>query len=282
MDDILTIIRKKKNGLTKKQRIVAEYMLEHQDEMSYITLRDLSRKIGVTEITILNTCQALGFEGINAVKYEFRKAQILEEKIDVIDEISTYNIGVVPGYELSDKEQFLKEVGTEEIGMLKDYWASVDLHRIFEAAELCTGYDRVFICGRGFSYTVAELLQNYLSYGDIYASVVNTELNDNTYGMLPVLKPDTLVIVISFPDYYYMTTKVAEFAKKAGAKLLAVTDREDTEVARLADLVLAAPTRSRIFMNTLSAVMMMLNLFASALTSIQPEKSSFLFGRNRL
>lgn len=282
MDDILTIIRKKKNGLTKKQRIVAEYMLEHQDEMSYITLRDLSRKIGVTEITILNTCQALGFEGINAVKYEFRKAQILEEKIDVIDEISTYNIGVVPGYELSDKEQFLKEVGTEEIGMLKDYWASVDLHRIFEAAELCTGYDRVFICGRGFSYTVAELLQNYLSYGDIYASVVNTELNDNTYGMLPVLKPDTLVIVISFPDYYYMTTKVAEFAKKAGAKLLAVTDREDTEVARLADLVLAAPTRSRIFMNTLSAVMMMLNLLASALTSIQPEKSSFLFGRNRL
>ena len=282
MDDILTIIRKKKNGLTKKQRIVAEYMLEHQDEMSYITLRDLSRKIGVTEITILNTCQALGFEGINAVKYEFRKAQILEEKTDVIDEISTYNIGVVPGYELSDKEQFLKEVGTEEIGMLKDYWASVDLHRIFEAAELCTGYDRVFICGRGFSYTVAELLQNYLSYGDIYASVVNTELNDNTYGMLPVLKPDTLVIVISFPDYYYMTTKVAEFAKKAGAKLLAVTDREDTEVARLADLVLAAPTRSRIFMNTLSAVMMMLNLFASALTSIQPEKSSFLCGRNRL
>lgn len=282
MDDILTIIRKKKNGLTKKQRIVAEYMLEHQDEMSYITLRDLSRKIGVTEITILNTCQALGFEGINAVKYEFRKAQILEEKIDVIDEISTYNIGVVPGYELSDKEQFLKEVGTEEIGMLKDYWASVDLHRIFEAAELCIGYDRVFICGRGFSYTVAELLQNYLSYGDIYASVVNTELNDNTYGMLPVLKPDTLVIVISFPDYYYMTTKVAEFAKKAGAKLLAVTDREDTEVARLADLVLTAPTRSRIFMNTLSAVMMMLNLFASALTSIQPEKSSFLFGRNRL
>lgn len=282
MDDILTIIRKKKNGLTKKQRIVAEYMLEHQDEMSYITLRDLSRKIGVTEITILNTCQALGFEGINAVKYEFRKAQILEEKTDVIDEISTYNIGVVPGYELSDKEQFLKEVGTEEIGMLKDYWASVDLHRIFEAAELCTGYDRVLICGRGFSYTVAELLQNYLSYGDIYASVVNTELNDNTYGMLPALKPDTLVIVISFPDYYYMTTKVAEFAKKAGAKLLAVTDREDTEVARLADLVLAAPTRSRIFMNTLSAVMMMLNLFASALTSIQPEKSSFLFGRNRL
>ena len=160
MDDILTIIRKKKNGLTKKQRIVAEYMLEHQDEMSYITLRDLSRKIGVTEITILNTCQALGFEGINAVKYEFRKAQILEEETDVIDEISTYNIGVVPGYELSDKEQFLKEVGTEEIGMLKDYWASVDLHRIFEAAELCTGYDRVLICGRGFSYTVAELLQN--------------------------------------------------------------------------------------------------------------------------
>ena len=274
MDDILTLIRRKKNDLTKKQRIVAEYMLENPDEMSYITLKDLSRKIGVTEITILNTCQALGFDGINAVKYEFRKAQILVEKTDVVDELTTYNNNLVPDYELSDKELFLREVGDEEIRMLKAYWETADLGKIFEAAELCTRYDRIIICGRGFSFTVAELLQNYLSYVDIFSSVVNTELNDSTYGMLAALNASTLVIVISFPDYYYMTTKVAEFAKNAGTKLIAITDRPDTEVAELSDLTLAAPTMARIFMNTLSAVMMLLNLFASALTSIQTEKKN--------
>ena len=92
--------------------------------------------------------------------------------------------------------------------------------------------------------------------------------------MLAALNASTLVIVISFPDYYYMTTKVAEFAKNAGAKLIAITDRPDTEVAELSDLTLAAPTMARIFMNTLSAVMMLLNLFASALTSIQTEKKN--------
>lgn len=48
-------------------------MVSHAENMAFITLRELSREVEITEITILNMCKALGYESFNEVKYEFRK-----------------------------------------------------------------------------------------------------------------------------------------------------------------------------------------------------------------
>ena len=71
--DIIENIKKRSTELTRKQYMVAKYMIDHPDEMAYITLKELSQNIGVTEITILNTCASLGYEGFTQIKYEFRK-----------------------------------------------------------------------------------------------------------------------------------------------------------------------------------------------------------------
>ena len=71
--DIIESIKKRSTELTRKQYMVAKYMIDHPDEMAYITLKELSRDIGVTEITILNTCASLGYESFTQIKYEFRK-----------------------------------------------------------------------------------------------------------------------------------------------------------------------------------------------------------------
>lgn len=271
--EIFELIKEKSSKMTKKQRTVALYMSAHPDEMAYITLRDLSRKIGVTEITILNTCQSLGFNGFNELKYEFRKAIVIEEKTDVLKEKATYN-GAVPVYELDDKQQLLKAIGETEVQTFAKYWDQVDLKEIFEAAKLFMKYERIFICGRGFSFTVAELLQNYLSFSDVFSVAINTEINDSTYAALSAIHKETLVVAVSFPDYYFMTTKMAEYAHASGAKLLLITDRPDSDAAAYADIMLTVPSTTRVFLNTLSAVMFLLNLLGSALKMIQTEKSS--------
>ena len=49
---IIENIKKRSTELTRKQYMVAMYMIDHPDEMAYITLKELSQNIGVTEITI--------------------------------------------------------------------------------------------------------------------------------------------------------------------------------------------------------------------------------------
>ena len=262
--DIIENIKKRSTELTRKQYMVAKYMIDHPDEMAYITLKELSRDIGVTEITILNTCASLGYEGFTQIKYEFRKDIIQKQKTDVLDESSVYT-EKVPKYEHDNREKVLAEIGDEEVKAITDYWKNIDLKKYFEAADLILNSKQIFICGRGISWTMAEYMKNRLSSCEVLGITANTELNDDVYGMLTSLTEESLLIPISFPDYYFMTTKVTERARMQNAKILAITDRLETAVAQCADLTLTAPTMTRVFLNTLTSPMLMLNLLTSAI-----------------
>ena len=140
------IIKKRSTELTRKQYMVAKYMIDHPDEMAYITLKELSQNIGVTEITILNTCASLGYEGFTQIKYEFRKDIIQKQKTDVLDDSSVYT-EKVSKYEHDNREKVLSEIGDEEVKAITDYWQNIDLKKYFEAADLILNSKQIFICG---------------------------------------------------------------------------------------------------------------------------------------
>ncbi len=129
--DIIENIKKRSTELTRKQYMVAKYMIDHPDEMAYITLKELSQNIGVTEITILNTCASLGYEGFTQIKYEFRKDIIQKQKTDVLDDSSVYT-EKVSKYEHDNREKVLSEIGDEEVKAITDYWQNIDLKKYFD------------------------------------------------------------------------------------------------------------------------------------------------------
>ncbi|WP_262302580.1 MurR/RpiR family transcriptional regulator, partial [Segatella hominis] len=158
-------------------------MEKNPQVMSYITLRELSSSLEVTEITVLKTCQSLGFDGFNELKYEFRKNSIAKRKTDVLDEKNFYTESI-PEYESEDERKFLKEVGESEVQMTAQFWEEVNLTDIFRAAGMLLSKKKIYICGRGISYLLAQCMVAYLYGCDCYASVVNTELNEEVYGVL--------------------------------------------------------------------------------------------------
>ena len=52
-----------KEKLTAKQKKIFDYMLNNPDDCCYMTIRQLSKRVGVTEVSILRMCRNLGFEG---------------------------------------------------------------------------------------------------------------------------------------------------------------------------------------------------------------------------
>lgn len=50
-------------------------------------------------------------------------------------------------------------------------------------------------------------MKNRLSSCEVLGITANTELNDDVYGMLTSLTEESLLIPISFPGYYFMTTE---------------------------------------------------------------------------
>lgn len=264
MENVLEIISKKKCKLPKKQRMVAEFMEQNPQKMSYITLKELSRDLQVTEITVLKTCQSLGYGGFNDIKYEFRKTAIEQRKTDVISEKNSY-IETIPAYELEDEKKFLQAVGDSEAQMIAGFWKEEKVEDIFKAVGMILSKKKIFICGRGISFLLAKCMAAYLGDCNCFAIAVNTELNEEVYGILAELNEDAIMIAISFPDYYFMTLKLVEYAKKKGTMILAITDVADAEVAEMSDFTLTVPSMTRAFLNTLSAPMFLINLITSAI-----------------
>lgn len=269
--DIMTRIENNYPTMTKKQKQIADYMKTHADNMTFVTLKELSQEIGITEITVLNMCKALGYTSFNEVKYEFRKYVNQNKKIDVYKNNDYYTTSV-PEEERQDKENNLAEICREELSLMENFARNFDCGKFLKVAEEFLKYKRIILCGRGVSYLLCEHLYTRLAILQVPVMKVNTELSDDVYSVLPVIDSDTLVVAAYFPDYYFMTSKVAAYAKKAGAKLILITDSGDTDVSKIADEKLTVQSTTRMTLNTLSTPMALINMLASAI-QLQSDKT---------
>ncbi len=269
--NIIELLQEKYNTMTTKQKKIADYMLTDPHIMCFITLKELSAATKVTEVTILNACSSWGFNNFNELKYEFRKYNVISNK-NTIQIENAYASDPVPSYELTHKEQLLIDICHEELGITNKYVSNIDISKLFNAAEMILKYKTIVICGRGISYQLVEFISMRLATIGISSITVNTELNDSIYGALSFLKEDILLIPVSFPDYYYMTTKFAEYAKLKKATILSISDDDNSEVAQYSNLSITCPSTTRLFLNTLSAPMMLANLLTSAVSIVQSSK----------
>ena len=90
--DVIQTIRDKYPGMTKKQKDIADFMLADPERMSFITLKELSTAVHVSEMTVLNACSYLGYANFNELKYEFRKYLLASRRIQVEQEIGRAHV----------------------------------------------------------------------------------------------------------------------------------------------------------------------------------------------
>lgn len=261
--NIIERLKEKYPNMTKKQKQIAEYMINHVDKMSFITLKDLSAETKVTEMTILNACAAFGYANFNEVKYEFRNYISMLNKIELHQE-NAYPSTFIPKYELEDQKKVLTEILEEETGMFQRFVENTNIEKLFHISHEIISSEKIIICGRGVSKLMAEFFTLRLASIGIGAIIVDTELNDSLHAALAMIDDKTLLISISLPDYYFMTDKVAAYAKKCKAKILVIADNEQAPIVKFSDWVLYTPSTTRLFLNTPSVVTALINILTSA------------------
>lgn len=248
--------------MTKKQKSIADCLLEAPEDISYITLAQLSQRTSSSELTLLRFCQKVGCANFLELKNAFR--EYTQNVVKMLSSPSYF----VPDATITDvegKSELLRQVCREESDACKDFFSSLDLIALISAAEAIRNGKRIFICAHNISHILAEFLKARLRLLNFDASLINLDDLQDTENTLEQLTPEDLVIFIAFPKYYYPLGSIAKNAFSRGSTILTITDSMSSPTVQYSKHMLICHTATRVFYNSLTLPMALLNLLMSYL-----------------
>ncbi|WP_179396164.1 MurR/RpiR family transcriptional regulator [Lacticaseibacillus absianus] len=201
------------NGL---ESAVYTYINQHQAIVEKMTIRELAEKAHVSTTTILRFANKMGFEGYSELRYAIKqhRASLVQAK-----EEAGYDITVPIA-------EFFENVNTVDFAKLID-----------QALGHIAPAPMVLLCGIGTGQSLAQYGARYWSNaGKFSLSITDPYYPFPTHN--PILK-DTVMIVLSVSGESHQVIEMASRAQQNGVYVIAVTNRSDSTLAHMSDLVIA-------------------------------------------
>ena len=268
--DLLAILSEGGRKFSKGQRIIAKYILSNYDKAAFMTAGRLGKIVGVSESTVVRFASELGYDGYPSMRKALQEmirnrltsVQRIEVAKDMIDDTD-----IVRSVINSDIQNLQ---ATLELLEEKSFNASIDA--IIEAKN-------IYIVGMRTSTSLATLLGLYLNLLRNNVNVIHDVGASEIYEQIIRIGAGDLFIGISFPRYSSHTVDAMQFAKKMGAKSIAITDSAASPFEGLADLSLHAKSDMVSFLDSLVAPMSLINAIIVAVGIRNKENVSQTFER---
>lgn len=268
--DLLAILSEGSRKFSKGQRIIAKYILSNYDKAAFMTAGRLGKIVGVSESTVVRFASELGYDGYPSMRKALQEmirnrltsVQRIEVAKDMIDDTD-----IVRSVINSDIQNLQ---ATLELLEEKSFNACIDA--IIEAKN-------IYIVGMRTSTSLATLLGLYLNLLRNNVNVIHDVGASEIYEQIIRIGAGDLFIGISFPRYSSHTVDAMQFAKKMGAKSIAITDSAASPFEGLADLSLHAKSDMVSFLDSLVAPMSLINSIIVAVGIRNKENVSQTFER---
>lgn len=214
-DNLLVRIQLKYNTLSKGQKRLASYIMEHYDSAVFLTAAKLGKEAGVSESTTVRFATQLGYEGYP----EFHRAleELVRNKLNSIQRMKvTY--GNVSQMEILD------HVFHSDIEKIKLTMESIDHNAFNLAVETLLKAKNIYVIGIRSCAPLARFLAYYLNYLFDNVHELTTQNSSEIFEQMLRINENDVIIGISFPRYSMRTLKALEFANKRNAKVITLTD----------------------------------------------------------
>ena len=261
--DILRTIEDNMDGFSKGQRQIARYLLSHYDKAAYMTAAKLGTEVNVSESTVVRFVMELGYAGYP----EFQKA--LQELIRT--KLTSFQRMEVTNHLIGDGD-VLEKVLLTNVDNIRHTLDSINREDFHNAVEAIVKAKNVYVIGVRSS----AMLANFLSYS-LQMIFDNVRLIDTTAGselfqQIMSIGEGDVMVAISFPRYSKRVIKAVEFARRAGADVVALTDSGEAPIATSAQQVLVAQSDMASYVDSLVAPLSLLNAIVVAVSRAREDE----------
>lgn len=255
--DLIERIKAKENGFSKGQRKLADYILKEYDKAAFLTASKLGKEAGVSESTVVRFAYELDYDGYP----ELQKAMnvIVKTQSSSLQRLE----GAVKRYGNCNP---LKSILKTDMNRIKETIAEIDEAEFEKAIESIVTARKVYIIGARSSGFLAEFLGYYLKMILDDVEIVDFNGEVGVFEQIHRIKPEDVFIGISFPRYSRITAQVQQFASRAGATTIAITDSMQSPMTSRSKINLIAKSDVMAVVDSLTAPLSVINALAVAIS----------------
>ncbi len=254
--DLLSTVSQKMPELSKGQKQIATYMLEHYDKAAYMTAAKLGSLVGVSESTVVRFANELGFDGYPELQHSLQ--ELIRTKLTTLQRIEITNDRI-------GDADLLEKVLMSDVDKIRRTLDEIDRESFNDAVDALSSARMIYIIGMRSSSSVASFLYHYLNLIFPHVRHVRTTSGSEIFEQILRISADDVIIGISFPRYSKRIINALEYAKSQSAHVIALTDSIASPIAASADDLLLAKSDMASFVDSLVAPLSIVNALIVAI-----------------
>ena len=253
--NLLAKINEQKGKFSKGQRLIASFITEHYDKAAFMTAPKLGNTVGVSESTVVRFATELGYEGYPQMQKAMQ--EMIRDKLTSVQRINVTQSHIGDGNVL----EYILNKDIEKIRRTLDETSEEDFRN---AVDAISHAKTIYIFAVRSSAALASFLGYYYSLIFENVKVISNYGETEIYEKLFRISEDDVIIGISFPRYSNAAIQAMTFAKRRGAKAIALTDSMSSPLVAVSDYVLIAKSDIASVVDSLVAPLSMINALIAA------------------
>jgi DNA-binding MurR/RpiR family transcriptional regulator len=255
-ESLSTYIQARFDDFSRSQKDVAQYIVDHLDEVAFQTAEELARRANTSSSTVVRFSQALGFEGYpelqQSAREEYRRRHATSP---VVSDPGP----VAPLFSL-DQNEFETMLAADHVNV-EDTARKVSRSEIEAAVEAIATTPRLLVAGTDQMAFFASYLRHLLMLLDLRAEIVASP-SQEALGRLSRIDGETVVIGLSAGRPHPLVVRAMKLARHRKARTVAITDATLSEVAKLAQIRLYYSSNSPAYVRSHTALLSMVQALA--------------------
>ena len=263
------------DDFSRSQKDVAQYIVDHLDEVAFQTAEELARRANTSSSTVVRFSQALGFEGFpelqTSAREEFRRRVAAGAGAGGSGHGLNGNgaSNAAPLFSL-DQSEFETAVAADHVNV-EETARRISRRDVEAAIDAISQSRRVLIAGTDQMAFFASYLRHLLMLLDLQADIVASP-SQEALSRLGRIDDSMLVIGLSAGRPHPLVVRAMKLARHRKAGTVAITDATLSEVAKLAQIRLYYSSNSPAYVRSHTALLSMIQALAYGVYSRDAEQ----------
>lgn len=225
--DIFPLIHSRYYSFTNTERKVADYILEHKNDVIYMSITDLAEACNVGESSVFRFCKTLKLRGYQEFKIALAHNTSHEDEIPELSSKITMQDTI---------DDLSSKMLSATVNALTETHNLINSNDVSEAVDIFIKAERVHFFGVGASLlTALEAKNKFMRITNKTECSMDSHLQAMSASLMTA---NEIAIIISYSGSTKDAIEIAKIAKDRGTKIIAITRFAKSPLTGYADITL--------------------------------------------